>query len=92
MRIINLLLVVTGVIAAIFGLYYQTKARGHISKEKLGNLSDVSIVATGPMPPKEILDEKGLIYCKKFWISAAIFGTCILLVALLSFLNNIGVV
>ncbi len=62
----------------VYGFYCQTMARRHISKKKLVRLEDPSILATGPMPPKQILSEEGLKYHRGFMIGMGLFAVGII--------------
>ncbi len=84
MNTLRVVLIIIAILGFMYGFYCQTKARKCISKEKLKEISDTSILATGPMPPKEILNEEGLKYNQGFRIGAAIFIVSILLLSLLS--------
>lgn len=65
-----------------YGIYCQTKARQHISKKKILSLVDLSVIARGPMPAKEILSEEGLKYHRGFVLSIVIFFICVALLAM----------
>ena len=84
MLILKSVVLAIGLGGFFYGLYCQTKARRFISREKLANLQDTSIVATGPMPPKEILSDEGLTYHRGFQIGVAIFAGSIVLLLILS--------
>jgi hypothetical protein len=66
-----------------YGFYCQTRARNYISREKVSELKDLSKLATGPMPPKEILSEEGLRYYRGFTIGLVVFLVCIFLLLLI---------
>ena len=71
------------------GFYCQTKARRCISKEKILNLKDTSVIARGPMPPNEILNDEGQKYYKGFCIGIAVFvGSIIVLLITTKLLGN----
>ena len=84
MLIVKGVILFASLIGFAYGFYCQTKARGHISREKLATLKDISVVARGPMPPKEILSDEGLKYYRGFQIGAAIFIGSIVLLLILS--------
>jgi len=79
----ELIILILGLNGFAYGFYCQVKARNYISKEKIAQLKDVSIIATGPMPPKEILSDAGLKYHKGFCIGSAMFVASILLLMIL---------
>jgi len=81
--IIKSILLIIAFCSFAYGFYNQVQARKHISKDKISKLKDMSIVANGPMPSKEILSEEGLKYHIGFKTSAAIFIISLLLLALL---------
>jgi hypothetical protein len=82
-RLVDVVLLSIALSSWGYGFFYQTKARGFISREKLKEVSDVSILATGPMPPKGILSEEGLEFRKRSIRGATIFVLCVLLLMLL---------
>ncbi|HLG22622.1 MAG TPA: hypothetical protein VI382_07380 [Candidatus Manganitrophaceae bacterium] len=84
MLIVKVIILLIGLSGFGYGFYCQIKARQHISRDKLANLKDVSVVATGPMPPKAILSEEGLKYHFGFRIGVAIFCSSIILLLILS--------
>ena len=87
--IIKIILLAMALGGFIYGFYCQTKARKCISKEKISNLKDTSVIARGPMPPKEILNEEGQKYYKGFCIGAAIFiGSIIMLLITTKLFGN----
>lgn len=81
-NVINISLITLSLFGFVIGFYSQVQARKHISKEKISKLEDMSILASGPMPPKEILSETGLKYHKGFNIGATIFVVSIVLLML----------
>ena len=87
MNALRVVLIIIAISGSIYGLYCQAKARKCISKEKLKELNDTSILATGPMPPKEILNEEGLRYNQGFRMGVAIFIASLLLLSLLSMIK-----
>lgn len=72
----------------IYSFYCQFQARKHISKDKVDQLKDLSKLANGPMPCKEILSEEGLKYYRGFCIGGGIFIGCILLMTLISIFHK----
>jgi len=80
-------MIIIAISGFVYGFYCQTKARKCISKERLKEIKDTSILATGPMPPKEILNEEGLKYHKGYCMGAAIFVASLLLLSLLSMIK-----
>jgi len=70
-----------------YGFYCQVKARKCISKEKIQELKDTSIIASGVMPPKEIISDEGLKYCRGFNLGVAIFIGSIVLLTVVSCLK-----
>jgi hypothetical protein len=84
MLIVKAVVLLVGLIGFAYGFYCQVKVREHISREKLATLKDTSVVATGPMPPKEILSDEGLKYHRGFQFGVAIFGGSIALLLILS--------
>jgi len=78
------LFLVTALCGFAYGFYCQTKARKHISKDKISALKDTSILATGPMPPKEILNNQGLKYHQGFQIGMALFACSLITLVILS--------
>jgi hypothetical protein len=73
-----------GLAGFAYAFYCQTKVRRHISREKVAKLEDVSILATGPMPPKEIISDEGLKYHRGFRIGSAMFVVSLILLMALS--------
>lgn len=71
--IIKIILIATALSGFVYCFYSQIQARKYISKEKIAELKDTSIIANGPMPRKEILSEEGQKYHKGFCIGSAIF-------------------
>ena len=86
--IIKIVLFVTALGGFIYGFYSQTQARKYISKEKISELKDTSIIADGPMPPKEILSEKGQKYYKGFCLGVTIFIGSIILLIIVKLFGN----
>jgi hypothetical protein len=78
------LLLVTALCGFIYGFYCQTKARKYISKEKISALEDISILAHGPMPPKEVLSNQGLKYYQGFQVGMAFFVCSLIILVILS--------
>ena len=85
----ELIIFIFGLSGFACGFYCQFKARNYISKEKIAQLKDISIIANGPMPPKEILSDEGLKYYKGFCIGATIFVASMLLLTLLKAVNPV---
>ena len=87
-KIINIVLIVIALIGFAYSFYSQVQARKHICKEKISKLDDTSIITSGVMPPKEILNETGLKHHKGFNIGAAIFIACIILLSVSNYLSG----
>jgi hypothetical protein len=81
---VQIFLTTVALFALVFGFYCQTRARSHISKEKLADITDTRLAARGVMPPKELLSEEGVKYHKGFCIGAGVFVVCVILTALIS--------
>ena len=79
MRIIGIGIVV---LVSLYGMYCQVKLRDHISREKVMSLKDLKVLARGGLPPKEILDDEGLKYHRRFLfaVGLAVVTTLALLV------------
>ena len=84
MNLFQVFLLVVALLGFGYGGYCQAKARKCISKDKIQQLEDTSIIANGPMPPKEILNEEGLRYYKGFCIGSGIFIGCLILLVIVS--------
>lgn len=66
-----------------FSFYCWTKARRHISPEKLASLGEASSVTPGLKLAKKALDEVGLKYYRGFRIGAALFIVSLLVLFIL---------
>ena len=89
MDYIKILFLVTAIGGFIYGFYCQMQARKYISKEKIMHLKDTSKIATGPMPPKEILSDEGLIYYKGFKIGVGVFmSSLVILLAIAKYMEK----
>ena len=77
------LIFIQSLVAFGFTVYCWTKARQHISREKLASLEDTSHSARGLMLAKEVLDEVGLKYYRSFRIGAALFIVSLLVLFVL---------
>ena len=66
-----------------FSFYCWTKARQHISREKLASLGESSSSTPGLKLAKKALDEVGLKYYRGFRIGAALFIVSLLVLFVL---------
>lgn len=84
LTLVRIVLTIIAFSAGGYGIYCQTKAREHISRKKILSLVDLSIIARGPMPTKEILSEEGFKYHRGFVLSVVIFIISATLLAVLA--------
>jgi hypothetical protein len=87
MSFLNMLLIVGALCGFAYSSYCQTKARAHISREKLARLKDHRSVLKA-LPPKTILTEEGLKYYKGYYIGIGAFVVCIALILLSTALSG----
>lgn len=64
--------------------YIQSKLHKYVSREKILELEDVSTLWEGSIPPKEILNEKGLQLYLYLKIGGGIFAGGVILMLLIS--------
>ena len=83
MNVAQIIFLVISLSGFSYGLYCQFQARKYVSKEKIQQLKDTSMVASGVMPPKEIISEEGLKYYKGFILGAFLFISGLVLFILL---------
>ena len=81
---IKIVFLATAAIGFAYGFYSQSQALKYISKEKINQLKDVSRIASGPMPPKEILSEEGQRYHKGFYAGLVIFAVSLIALLMLT--------
>ena len=84
MTFLNMLLIVGALCGFAYTFYCQTKARAHISREKLARVKDPRRVLKAPLPPKTILTDEGLKYYKGYYIGMGVFVVCIVLALLIN--------
>ena len=83
MDMIRIIIGIIGLSGFMYGFYCQEKAIKHISKEKIAELKDTSILCRR-MPSKKVLSDEGLKYYKGFCVGAGIFVTSIILIVIIS--------
>ena len=90
---LNNLLIYAGV--AVFGgafgavIFFQIRLKHHVSKEKVHAVEDVSRLWGFCVPPKIVLDEKGLRLYRYGWVSFVIFLiVCLISVGTVFFVAN----
>jgi hypothetical protein len=86
MSFLNMLLIVGALCGFAYSSYSQTKARAHISREKLELLKDRRS-ALKALPPKTILTDEGLKHYRGYYIGMGVFVVCIVLIFLITALS-----
>jgi hypothetical protein len=73
MQVLDGIILIVGLIGFFIALIVQFRLKDCVSREKVSDMEDISSLWRNPIPPKEVLNEKGLYLYKLYNVGAGIF-------------------